>query len=351
MAHLLMLADSLSGTGHQRRAELLCQALLARGHRVTYLSHALYTPALAATPGFQYVALPAYAGVLEDAAALLAVKMARLRQIARLRNPADPIAALICEHYPLGKFYLDEEVRLLRRLLATPATRTLCVYRDIIDDGDLAQVDQALLRLHRDFDALLVLSDPQWLALPPDFAARVQIPIRYLGWLDPRARRKIVVFGGGGKLNAAFYRRTVSVLQGLDAAGECVLYTGSLMDAASFAALAAQAGATVAVQRAAPDLYRELAQAAVTISTLGYNTFVDLLHFNNANIVVPLLHNDEQMTRARLLAQLKPHVSVVALDAAYESTLAAALTHSLAAAPALDGLRTFVTAVEELICL
>lgn len=348
MAHLLMLADSLSGTGHQRRAELLCQALLQRGHRVTYLSHALYDHALAAA-GLDYVELPSYAAVLDDPAALLAVKMERLRRIGRLREPAEPYAALLCEHYPLGKFYLNEEVGLLRKLSRAPA---ICVHRDIMDNGDLAEADAALTRLNRDFAALLVLADPKLLALPPDFAARVQIPITYLGFLDPRPREKVLVFGGGGKLNDEFYQRTLSVLQqlGPDAGLESTFYTGGLMDAATFAALVAQAGSGVQVRRAAPDLFAELGQAALTISTLGYNTFVDLLHFNCANILVPLAHNDEQMTRARLLAQIKANVHVLELDAGYERTLAAALAHILAAAPDMGGLRRFVTAIEERIC-
>ena len=98
------------------------------------------------------------------------------------------------------------------------------------------------------------------------------------------------------------------------------------------------------------SLYAELAQAAITISTLGYNTFVDLLHFNNANILAPLAHNDEQMTRARLLAQIKTNVSVIELDERYESSLAATLDQILAAAPDMGGLRNFVRAVEEITC-
>jgi predicted glycosyltransferase len=349
MIQILMLADSLSGTGHQRRAEMLCKALLERGHGVTYLSHALYDRGLAQAPAFRYVELPAYAPALADPAALAAVKLERLRRIMRLRGQAGPFAALICEHYPLGKLYLDEEVGLLRKHFPAPA---LCVYRDIIDDGDLAQAEPALARLNRDFAALLVLADPKLLALPVDFAARVAIPITYLGLLDPHEQRKILVFGGGGKLNDAFYQRTLRVVQQMTAGLplETWLYTGSLMEETAFAALAAQAGPGVHVRRSSPDLTAELAQAAVTISTLGYNTFVDLLHVNNANILAPLLHNDEQMTRAWLLAQIKPNVHVLALDADYETALAAALERSLAAAPDMGGLRNFVRAVEEIAC-
>jgi predicted glycosyltransferase len=354
VTQILMIADSLSGTGHQRRAEMLCQALLARGHAVTYLSHTLYERALAQAPDFRYVELPPYADALDDPAALLAVKMERMRRIARLRGAGvGPFAALICEHYPIGKFYLDEEVGLLRKLFKTPATRQLCVYRDIIDDGDLAHADAALARLNRDFDALLVLADPKLLALPPAFVAQVQIPIAYLGYLDPRTRRKLLVFGGGGKLNDAFYQRTLAVLRTLtpDWPFDSVFYTGGLMAEDAFAALAAQAGATAQVRRSTPDLFAELAQAAITISTLGYNTFVDLLHFNNANILVPLAHNDEQRRRADLLAAIKANVQVIELDDGYEAGLTAALTRLLAAAPDMEGARNFVRTVEEIACL
>ena len=350
MTQILMLADSLSGTGHQRRAEMLCRALLQHGYGVTYLSHALYERALEQAPAFRYVELSAYAGTMDDPKALLAVKMERMRRIIHLRGQVGPFAALICEHYPIGKFYLDEELGLLRKLFKTGATRLICVYRDIVDDGDLALADQALTRLNRDFDALLVLADPKLLTLPAAFTAQVQIPITYLGFLDPRERRKVLVFGGGGMLNDQFYQRTLHVLQGLGAPVEGTLYTGSLIDDAAFAALAAQAGPAVQVHRATPDLYAELAQAAITISTLGYNTFVDLLHFNNANILAPLAHNDEQMTRARLLAQIKTNVSVIELDERYESSLAATLEQILAAAPDMGGLRNFVRAVEEIAC-
>ena len=105
------------------------------------------------------------------------------------------------------------------------------------------------------------------------------------------------------------------------------------------------------VYRATPDLYAELAQAAITISTLGYNTFLDLLHFNNANILVPLLHNDEQMTRARLLAQMKANVSVLELDEQYEVALAAKLAQIVTSAPNVGGLRNFVREIEESVCL
>ena len=330
---------------------MLCRALLQHGYGATYLSHALYDRTLEQAPTFRYVELPAYAGTLDDPKALLAVKMERLRRIMHLRGQVGPFAALICEHYPIGKFYLDEEIGLLRKFFKTAGTRLLCVYRDIIDDGDLALAEQALTRLNRDFDALLVLADPKLLALPAAFAAQVQIPITYLGFLDPHERRKILVFGGGGKLNDQFYQRTLHVLQGLGVAVESTLYTGSLMDDAAFTTLAAQAGPAAQVYRATPDLYAELAQAAITISTLGYNTFLDLLHFNNANILVPLLHNDEQMTRARLLAQMKANVSVLELDEQYEVALAAKLAQIVTSAPNVGGLRNFVREIEESVCL
>jgi len=373
MKRILLLADSLSGTGHQRRAELLARALLQRGYGVTYLSHALYDGTLEALPAFRYVDLPTYAGLVADPKALAAAKMERLRRITRLRHDDGPFAALIFEHYPLGKLYLDEEATLLRRFFRGPETRQICIYRDIVDDGDLAQAEAGIARLNAHFDALLLLADPALQAPPPQLAA-LRIPVMSLGLLDPRERRRVLVFGGGGLLNERFYRAALLALMrlaqdpSLDFVPEGRIYTGSLMPEAAFAGLAAIAAGyagRVELLRSAPDLYAELGQAAVTVSTLGYNTFVELLHFNNANLIVPLAHNDEQRTRARLLAQLKPNVTIIdtstdtstdtGTDTGGEArtdtladALAAALAHALKGTPAMGGLRRFVQAVEAL---
>jgi len=349
MTQILILADSLSGTGHQRRAEMLGGALIRRGYGVTYLSHALYDEGLRQSDLFRYVEWPSYAGALDNSHALLAVKMERMRRIVRLRGQAGPFAALICEHFPIGKLYLDEEIALLCKLFKAEKTQLLCVYRDIIDDGDLAQADRAVERLNRAFDALLVLADGDLRPLPAAFVARVQVPLIYLGYLDPHERHTILVFGGGGKFNDAFYQRTLDVLHKLAErfAIQGRFYTGSLMSDSALAALSVRAGTAIQVHRSTPDLYAELERAAITISTLGYNTFVDLLHFNNANIIVPLLHNDEQMTRARMLAQIKPKVSVIELDEKYPSTLAAVVERELASGIATGGLRNFVRVIEE----
>lgn len=352
MTHILVVADSLSGTGHQRRAELLCGALLDRGYTVTYFSHALYQPRLRERGTFQFVEWPSYAGNLDDPRRLLAVKRERLRQIAQLHGQVEPASVLLCEHFPIGKLYVQEEVAQLRKQLCRASARQICVHRDIIDDGDMAQADKALACLNRDFQGLFVFSDERVQPLPPAFSAQVQIPITYLGYLDPHERRTIVVFGGGGKLNDVFYARTLGVLRDLAPRYDCAarMYTGSLIGEEAFAALQAHAGLAVTVARSSGDLDRELAQAIVTISTLGYNTFLELLHLNQTNVIVPLAHNDEQMTRARLLAQLKPDVAILELDDHFEAALGAVLERTLHTKLNTGGLRTFQAALEAL-CL
>jgi|CXWL01.1.fsa_nt_gi predicted glycosyltransferase len=350
MTEILLLADSLSGTGHQRRAELLCRALLGRGYGVTYLSHGLHDSSLRQAAAFRYVAWPSYDGTGSDPDRLVATKLERLRLLQRLRHQLGPFAALICEHFPIGKLYLREEVALLGRCFKAPGTRLIAVYRDIVDDGDLAQAEQAAQRLNEDFDHLLVLSDARHLALPAGLVQRIRIPVTYLGFLDPRERQGILVFGGGGKLNDDFYRRTLDVLQRLPAscAVEARFFTGSLMSDSAFEALRARAGPLTRVARSTTDLFAEMGNAAITVSTLGYNTFVDLLHLDGVHIVVPLAHNDEQMTRARVLARIKSQVKVIALDADYESSLSAALGAALPAAVDASGLRSFVRVLAEL---
>lgn len=350
MTQILIFADSMSGTGHQRRAEALARALVQHGYGVTYLSHGLFDRALAIQAKFTFVELPGYAAALGDPQALVGVKLERTRRIMALRRTAGPFAALICEHYPLGKLYLDDEVALLRRFFARPATRIICVYRDIMDDGDLAEMDRSLERLNQDFHALLVFSDAAYMPLPDLLIEKVRIPVTYLGYLDPEEPRTILVFGGGGKFNDEFYAHTLVVVNEFCARADLagLFYTGSLVGETTFAELAAHAAPAVQIRRATDDLHADLQSTIVTISTLGYNTLLDLLHFNNANIVVPLARNDEQMTRARLLQRLKPQVAVIELDADYTTNLSAALENLLSSTLNRGGLRHFIQAIDHL---
>lgn len=348
MKKVLILSDSLSGTGHQKRAEVLSHGLLNRNYQVTYFSNQLHNSALLNHKAFNFLEMPSYSNADDNENSFIAVKFDRLRKLYKSEQTTDFFDAVFFEHFPLGKYYLLEEMKMIHRLFKKAGTDFVCVYRDIIDNLDMEDISTGIDILNEYFSALIVLSDEKYMPLPDHFTSKVNIPITYLGYLDKRPRDTILVFGGGGKFNFDFYHLTLDVMSripGLDKYN-VEFYTGKLMEEENFEQLNNEAPEFINIYRYSENLHQKQRNSVLTISTLGYNTFLDLLPLNNFNVVVPLTRNDEQLLRARFFERVKPNVSVIEINNHYAQNLKNTLNHIMDMTINMNGLSNFINFVD-----
>ena len=187
--------------------------------------------------------------------------------------------------------------------------------------------------------------------LPAFLTQDIKIPIDYLGYLDPEGGiPQITVFGGGGKFNNLFYQQTLEVIQQLhlDDLFTVKLFTGRNLPDEQRTILK-DLFPSVTISDHSRNLVDEISKSCITISTFGYNTFVQLLHFNNYNIIVPLPRNfQEQHTRADFFIQFKQKVSIVMLDLKYKEFLLSKLSEIIPRLINLGGLPTLVNKIHAL---
>ena len=202
-------------------------------------------------------------------------------------------------------------------------TKFLCVFRDIFVDIPII-IPRCLELLNTQFDRLLIFSDPQYLNLPFSLSEAITIPIDYLGYLDSAPRKQLLVFGGGGKYNYEFYKQTLEVFGSLhlEQQFDVKLITGTALSENEFCDLKERFD-RVCVERFSLAIEDEISKSAITVSTLGYNTFVQLVKYNNDNIIVPMLRNEEeQIKRGKLLEHFKStHFSLIPFSERYKTML------------------------------
>lgn len=314
---ILIVAASPHGYGHFHRGNLVCEFLSRCGFEVFFLTNNTNESPIVTFPHHAEIAVDMESGEISDSSKVFLIEFMQ----------AHPFKFVIFDHFPLGKLALVNVFDLIRHNTSNHA-KFFCIFRDIFTDIE-SIIPGCLKLLNRRFDKLLVLSDPNYLRLPSFLTDSITIPVEYLGYLDSNSPRQITVFGGGGKYNFDFYRQTLEVIQSLelDRRFEVKLVTGTVLPDDNYCSLRDQFEHAT-VERFCRDIEKEISKSTITISTLGYNTFVQLLKYNNYNIIVPMLRNEaEQSTRGELLANCKPdRCSMIRFSDNYKETLTFELT-------------------------
>lgn len=309
---VLMIAASPHGYGHLLRGNLICEYLSQFGLDVVYLTNV--------TKGSPIVTYQPHIEINIDMdSGMISRESQKCMVDLLLEHVFDYV---IFDHFPLGKLSLTSVFDIIQRY-SVNSPKFICAFRDLF--VDIAPIiPRCISFLNHHFNQLLVFSDPKYLNLPLSFSDAITIPIDYLGYLDPTPPKQLLVFGGGGKYNYEFYRQTLEVIGslGMEKQFDVKLITGSTLSEIEFCDLKEQFG-SACIERFSPTMEDEISKSAITISTLGYNTFVQLVKYNNDNIVVPMLRNEEeQYERGKLLEHFKPnHCSLISFSERYKALL------------------------------
>jgi predicted glycosyltransferase len=322
MPRVAFLCCHLSGTGHLVRTLALAHATAADGAQVLVigggrpLDHIdladidfLQLPPVH-VPDFDFSTLRTPDGTVAGDAYLAARRAALGNALTNFRPDA-----LVTELFPLGRRILaaEFEAAIAAARAANPAAAVIASVRDIPEPPSKpARLAQAASRLRRQYDALLVHGDAEFLPLtatwplPADLAPIIHHTGYVAGDPPPNCDNPgdtILVAVGGGVLG----RRLLTLAASAAALSlrPWHLLTGGA-DAAELArGLNAQYGRyNLTVEPARPDYTALLAGAACSVSLAGYNTVLDLAGCDTPAVIVPFDEHGEreQVIRAERLA-------------------------------------------------
>ena len=340
MKKILIVAASPHGYGHLYRGEIISKYLSRNGFEVTYLSNNDVPLTYSSEEQFSSYLINMSQGIEGENA----------RRLFLEHIGESNYDIVLIDHFPLGKLFFLESFKVLYKKLHLH-TKFICVFRDIFSIDDFRQRAESVSVLNQYFDHLLVFSDKKIMPLPDFLTQDIKIHIDYLGYLDPEMGcPQITIFGGGGKFNNKKKKKKMEVIQKLhlDDLFTVKLFTGRNLPAEQRAILK-DLFPSVKISDHSEDLMGEIRKSCITISTFGYNTFVQLLHFNNYNIIVPLPRNfQEQHTRADFFIQYKQKASIVLLDLKYKEFLLSKLSDITSRLINLGGLPTLVKKIRAL---
>jgi predicted glycosyltransferase len=327
---LLFYCQHSVGMGHLVRSLALVEAL-APSFDVVLLSGGAVPPEVTVPAGVRLVPLPplghdnGYSLVSRDPR--WTVEDAVQARVARILDELQTVepAVLILELYPFGRRkFAFELLPLLEASRALPRRPiVLSSVRDILVSSrrDQARHDeQASVVANRWFDGILVHADPRFARLEDSFAPRtaLTVPVHYTGFVGRRPtsgaagerKRRVLVSAGGGLVGGALFAAAVEaapVLRG-ELGLRTTIVAGPFLPAHERDQLEKAVTGTPGCRllRFVPDLAREMAASAVSVSQCGYNTALDILSSVTPAVVVPYAagREDEQLRRARGLEAL-----------------------------------------------
>lgn len=351
--NILVVCESRKGIGHFKRADKLASILSENNFNVFFLSS--YCPR---TKNAHVFKLPAYPKPFAyDKNYLQKEKNTQENRISAIKNiirSTIRFDIIIYEHFPFGKLYLEQEFNLLRRHFSQKGAKFICVIRDIIDELDAQNANECISILNNKFDCLFIFSDETFVSLKLTFPkfSKIKIPYYYLGFLDPGPRKQITIFDGGGSQAYPFYSETLDVLARCRQARPygIKLFTGNRFSNGNLAGLRNKYNyiQNINIIKYSNNIENEIARSAITISTLGYNTFIDILKYNNYNIVIPWPIDDEQAIRARYLKKIKSNVSVVNFNLNYKINLRKTINNILNNTINYFGMHNFIEHINNL---
>lgn len=335
---VLVIAASPHGYGHLYRGEMISSYLHNNNFDVYYLSNNSVDFSPSSSASFSKLKI-----TMGDGEASQKARDKVLEYVDLFKYDY-----VIIDHFPLGKLFLLENFKNLHKKMRK-FSKFICVYRDVYSIDDYREMEASLDVLNHYFDKLLVFSDPKFLPLPDILTQKITIPMDYLGYLDSDYNPQITIFGGGGKYNFNFYKQTLEVLIDLGAhqSFRIALYIGANLPEDEYQSLL-NSYPEIHIERHCTRLMQEINNSDITISTFGYNSFVQLLHANNYNVIVPLPKNyQEQFTRAEKFCHLKASASIILFDLKYKELLAEKIQQVLGQMLNRNGLVNLVNHLNE----
>ncbi len=346
---VLLHVQHLTGVGHFVRADRIARALAADdGHEVLMLDggRAVPRPPPGPASGERLRLLPLARicrgrdGALAalEGGTLAAAMGERGRQLDEAVRAFEPDVLLV-EHFPFGKWELADEIDGLIRAVraARPGVLVVTSLRDIPNErrhegasaGEHGR--RVVARLVRDFDAVLVHTDPRfirWQDQLPSVAA-LDLPVHTTGIVAPGPatgacavdeRGDVVLSVGGGANADGFLASGVQAWRRLRASGGggalgLSVHPGLPVDdgeAHQFEAGGADIGArdadtgagTVSLHRFETGFAARLRGAELSVSRAGYNTCADVLRAGCRAVLVPDPRMADQCRRAARFAEL-----------------------------------------------
>jgi predicted glycosyltransferase len=323
----LFWVQSLLGSGHLRRAQLLADALAAEGAAVTLVNGGPPGPWPTA-PGVEPVQLPPIAASdggfrdLVDATgapvspALRAQRQRALLDLLLERRPE----LVVTEMFPFGRRWFRGELLPLLEAAGTQRPRPLVVasVRDVLvskpDPASYAWMAE-LARAH--YDKVLVHGDERLLPFSLSFPLAVSLgdKVVHTGFVhaptpmapDPSPPPAVLVSAGGGAVGERLLRAALEArAASRHAEAPWLLVGGQNLPDATFAALQALAPTGCTLVRYRTDLGMLMGRCGVSVSQAGYNTVVDGLIAGARMVLVPFAAGgeDEQTRRAERLRAL-----------------------------------------------
>ena len=318
MKRVAFLCCHLSGTGHLVRTLALARATVAAGARVLLISGGRSLPHIEPAgvdflqlppvhvPDFDFATLRRPDGTPADAA-YMAERRAMLEAALNRFRPD----VLVTETFPLGRRVLATEFE--AAIAVCPQASILASVRDAPEPPRRpAKLDQAVDRLRRLYDAVLVHGDADFLPLSATWPlpGDLEQMAHHAGYVaaDPPAAPPppgdtVLVAVGGGVLGRRLLE--IAARAAYLSARPWHLLTGGADAEALASDLAARHGRpNLTVEPARPDYRALLAQAACSVSLAGYNTVLDLAACTTPAILVPFDEHgeQEQVIRASRLA-------------------------------------------------
>lgn len=320
MKKILFYCQHLLGVGHLTRSLALCEAL-AGAYEVDLLQGGPEIGLALKREGFRRVKLPPLL-MREDDSSLYdpsgdssaeEIFAARRRVLAGVLEERS-CDYLIIELFPFGRRKFRREILWLiaaaRR--ANPGLRVHCSLRDVMIEREPEREAETVEWL-KDFDSVLVHSDPRFFRLEESFApaAEVPCPLIYTGFVAASgpaacaARQDAVLVSLGGGLVGAPLAEAAAEAAALLPAFEFRFALGPNTPEALRASLrrAARLSPNVRIIGFQKDFQAALRACRLSLSLAGYNTVMDLLRTRTRAIVFPYDANREQAMRARRFAR------------------------------------------------
>ncbi len=350
----LIWVESIVGAGHLQVADQLAAALAQADFAPHVVSGSFVRSPELAYGGAQLHPYPrslqirheAEAGFLThdgrplaQAPGILAQRAAHFATVVEKVKPA----AIITEHWPFGRGYLDGDIgqglAAARRLL--PDTKFYASARDVmrVTPGESAggSADSAAALLNADYSKVFVHSDPRFMPFERSFpqAASFYDKLVYTGYLVhplpprdtaiPPVQRPVLVSAGGGKTadGLQLYETALKARALLPPDHALRAQPWLIMVSPAYAARdlqrlqkqAAAQGGQVTVQRNCDsDQFRAmLSNAALSLSLCGYNTAIEVYAADVPAVLLPFKNAaGGQMLRAETFARtgkiaLLPH--------------------------------------------
>lgn len=337
MKKIMFYCQYLTGMGHLVRSTEIIRSLL-REFQVYLVNGGPIIPEFKIPSDIKIVQLPALwiedgqLQVDQDFPTIEAVKEHRKNQLIAVFDQLKP-DALITEFFPFGRHKLIFElIPLLDYIqINSPTTKIICSVRDIVGRTDLAQEEEIICQLTRQyFDLILFHSDLSFQKLEESFSnvQRLNCEVQYTGFVAQsnseeisltdfelinlnHAKPMILVSIGGGRIGYELLEKVIEVSPILKSKipHQIQIFTGPFIPEDQFFKLQqlAYSQDNVNLRRYTSNLMAYMEKADLSISLTGYNTTMNILKTGVRSLVVPIGHysyDEEQLIRTQKLEKM-----------------------------------------------